>query len=155
MTVSRALALADELKPNLMSTEAKYAFLNEIEAMIHGELIMTHAHTAEEEECPVYTVPEETAGTEETVTTEEQGTETETTEETEEEEAEDTDPELLIPSPYDMLYPYYIITNIDYLNQEMDKYNNDRAIFENKYQQAADWINRTRMPIRKVREINI
>lgn len=125
MTIQGAIALADELKPNLMTRAAKLAFLNEIEGMIHAELLMKHVHTQAEEQRPVYD--------------------------------DDTDPstELLIPSPYEMLYPYWIISKIDHQNQEMDKYNNDRALFENAYQQAADWMNRERQPIRRVREIRI
>lgn len=125
MTIQAALDMADQLKPNMMSRAAKILFLNEIEQMIHEELIMRHAHTQEEETKPEY--------------------DTDTDEGT----------ELLIPSPYDMLYVYWIMSKIDLLNQELDKYNNDRALFENGYQQAADWINRTRMPISRVREIRI
>lgn len=153
MTLQGAIEMADELKPNMMSTAAKIAFINEIEGIIFSELIMTHEHTLEEETRPVYDVSmlETAAATETEVETEE----TEGTEEPEEEEEEDEPTELLIPSPYDMLYPYWIISKIDHQNQEMDKYNNDRALFENAYQQAADWINRTRRPIRRVREIRI
>lgn len=124
MTVNGAISMADSLKPNLMATATKIAFLNEIDGMIHKELIMTHAHEAEEEEWEPY-------------------------------DTGDGSTELIIPSPYDMLYPYWLMTKIDLLNQEMDKYNNDRALFENAYQQAADWINRTRMPVRRVGEIRI
>lgn len=125
MTIQAALDMADQLKPNMMGRAAKIIFLNEIEGMIHEELIMRHEHTAEEETRPEY--------------------DTDTDETT----------ELIIPSPYDMLYVYWIMSKIDLLNQELDKYNNDRALFENGYQQAADWINRTRMPISRVREIMI
>lgn len=125
MTIQAALDMADQLKPNMMSRGAKIAFLNEIDQMIHGELIMTHFHTLTERTKPEY--------------------DTETDEGT----------ELLIPSPYDMLYVYWMMSKMDLLNQELDKYNNDRALFENAYQQAADWINRTRMPISRTREIRI
>ena len=125
MTIQGALDMADQLKPNMMSRAMKIAFLNELDGKIHTEVIMTHAHAAEEETLPVYDT--------------------------------ETDPgtELLIPSPYDGFYPYWIMSRIDELNQEMDKYNNDRALFENKYQEATDWINRTRMPVRLAREIMI
>ena len=124
MTVNGAIAMADSMKPNMMTTSTKIAFLNEIDGMIQKELIMTHAHTAEEEEWEPY-------------------------------DAEDGSTELIIPSPYDMLYPYWLMSKIDLLNQELDKYNNDRALFENAYQQAADWINRTRRPNRIVTEVQI
>ena len=125
MTIQAALDMADQLKPNMMQRAAKIGFLNEIDNMIYRELIMRHEHTDVEETAPAYDM--------------------ETDEAT----------ELLIPTPYDMLYVYWIMSKIDLLNQEMDKYNNDRALFENAYQQAADWINRTRMPISRTREIRI
>ena len=117
MTIQAALDMADQLKPNMMQRAAKIGFLNEIDNLIHREIIMRHEHTAAEETAPEYD--------------------------------NDTDAatELLIAAPYDMLYVYWIMSKIDILNQEMDKYNNDRALFENAYQMAADWINRTRMPI--------
>lgn len=37
----------------------------------------------------------------------------------------------------------------------MDKYNNDRSMFENHYQLMADWVNRSRMPIPIAREVII
>lgn len=125
MTIQAALDMADQLKPNMMQRAAKIGFLNEIDNLIHRELIMRHEHTSAEETAPAYD------------TTTDEAT------------------ELLIPTPYDMLYVYWIMSKIDLLNQEMDKYNNDRALFENAYQMAADWINRTKMPISRTREIRI
>lgn len=125
MTIQGALDMADQLKPNMMTRGAKITFLNEIEGIIHGELILTHAHTAAQESWTAYST--------------------------------ETDPgtELLIPAPYDMLYPYWLMSKIDHQNMEMDKYNNDRALFENAYQQAADWINRTKRPLSPVKELRI
>ena len=59
---------------------------------------------------------------------------------------------LLVSSPHDMLYVYWLITQIDHMNMEMDKYNNDRALFQNAYDQYSDWYTRTHMPIQRVRE---
>lgn len=59
---------------------------------------------------------------------------------------------LLVSSPHDMLYVYWLITQIDHLNMEMEKYNNDRALFQNAYDQYSDWYTRTHMPIQRVRE---
>ena len=125
MTVQAALAMADTMRPNMMPRPTKLVFLNEIEQQIHGEIILKHAHIDAEKTC-------------ETIDA-------------------DTDPEreLLIPAPYDKVYWRYIICQIDDMNQEMDKYNNDRALFEHEYSEMADWVNRTRMPISTVREIQI
>ena len=125
MTIQGALDMADQMRPNMMEEATKISFLNELEQMIHGELIMKHVHSAEEEVTPEYD--------------------------------EDTDPatELLIPSPYDKVYWLYIMHRIDLQNQEMDKYNNDRALFEHAYQEAADWINRTRQGTTSLLRIRI
>lgn len=125
MTIQHAINLADSMKPNMMTTPVKIGFLSEIEGKIHEEIIMTHAHTAEEETRPEY------------------------------DEDTDTSTEMLVPAPYDMVYVYWLMAQIDHLNQEMDKYNNDRSLFEDAYGNYADYVNRKKMPIQRNREIRI
>ena len=153
MTPEKAIQLADEMKPNMMSAEVKYQFLNEIEGKVFHEVIMTHEHD-EDAECPHYEppTPGETEEAEEENESEEE-TEEETEEESEEEEAEDEPAEMLAPSPYDMLYVYWLMCQIDHVNQEMDKYNNDRGLFENAWGNFADYWNRTKMPIQRNRQL--
>ena len=55
--------------------------------------------------------------------------------------------ELLVAAPYDMVYVYWIMCQIDHLNMEMDKYNNDRALFENAWGNFADYWNREVPPL--------
>ena len=117
MTIAEAIALADQMKPNMMADTVKIRFLSEIEGKIHTEIIMTHAHTAEEETRPEY--DENTAQT----------------------------TEMLVPAPYDMVYVYWLMCQIDHLNQEEDKYNNDRGLFEDAWGNFGDYWNRGRMPI--------
>ena len=125
MTIQQALDMADQLKPNMMSTAVKIGFLNEIEGKLQREIIATHEATAEE------LVPRNyDTGT-------------------------DPATELLIPAPYDGFYPFYIMMQIDILNQEADKYNNDAALFGQKYQEMNNWWNRTRMPVSRVSELRI
>lgn len=123
MTIQKAIDLADSMKPNMMLQAVKIGFLSEIEGKIHEEIIMTHAHTAEEETRPVY------------------------------DEETDTSTEMLVPAPYDMVYVYWLMAQIDHLNQEMDKYNNDRSLFEDAYGNFGDYWNRTRMPIQRNRQL--
>ena len=122
MTIQKALDLADQLKPNMMSRMVKIHFLEEIDRLIHEELVMTHEHTAAEETVPSYDT--------------------------------DTDggTELIVPSPHDMLYVYWLMSKIDHMNQETDKYNNDRALFEREYEETSDWWTRTKRPLQKTRE---
>ena len=58
-----------------------------------------------------------------------------------------TDTELLAPAPYDMVYVYWLISRIDHMNQEMDKYNNDRILFENAWGELSDYWTREHMPL--------
>lgn len=123
MTIQQAMDKADRMKPNMMPEEDKIGFLSEIEGKIHEEIIMTHEHTAEEETRPEYD--------------------------------SDTDPttEMLVPAPYDMIYVYWLMAQIDHLNQEMDKYNNDRSLFEDAWGNFADYWNRKKMPIQRNRQL--
>ena len=125
MTIQQAMDKADAMKPNMMLETVKIGFLSEIEGKIHEEIIMTHEHTAEEETLPVY------------------------------DEYTDTSTEMLVPAPYDMVYVYWLMAQIDHLNQEMDKYNNDRRFFEDARGNFADDWNRKKMPIQRNREFRI
>ena len=122
MTIQQAMDKADRMKPNMMPVEDKIGFLSEIEGKIHEEIIMTHEHTAEEE-----TRPEYDSNTPRTT-------------------------EMLVPAPYDMIYVYWLMAQIDHVNQEMDKYNNDRSLFEDAWGNFADYWNRKKMPIQRNRQ---
>ena len=123
MNIQEALDFADGLKPNMMPAQMKIAFLQEIDQLIYKEILLKHEHTEEQEVLPEYDT----------------GT--------------DRGTELLVPDPYSMLYPYWLMSKIDLQNLEMDKYNNDRALFENAYNTMQDWWTRTYMPIMKNRQI--
>lgn len=62
---------------------------------------------------------------------------------------EDTDPgtELLVPDPYSNFYKYWLMMKIDEQTLEMDKQNNDAALFEQWWGTASDWYTRHHMPI--------
>ena len=122
MNIQEVLDLADSMKPNMMLPQIKLAYLTEIDGMIYEELVMKHAHTEEEEARPHYD--------------------------------SDTDPgtELIVPSPYDMLYVYWLMSKIDMQNQEDGRYNVDRAHFENAYDTMSDWWTRNHMPMQTTRE---
>ena len=125
MNIQEALDFADGLKPNMMPAQMKIAFLQEIDQLIYKEILLKHEHTAEQEVLPEY--------------------DTDT----------DRGTELLVPDPYSMLYPYWLMSKIDLQNLEMDKFNNDNALFESAYMELQDWWNRTFMPIQRHRQIHI
>lgn len=117
MTINEAITMADKMKANMMDRAVKVRFLNEIEGKIHREILMKHAHATEEETPPHYD------------NNTDQGT------------------VLLVPAPYDSIYVYWIMAQIDHINLEMDKYNNDRALFEDAWNNFSDFWTREHMPI--------
>ena len=122
MTIQEAMDLANQMKPNMMIPGTQIRFLSELEGKIHEEIVMKHVHTEEEETKPQYDT------------------------------GSDPGTVLLVPAPYDMLYVYWLMSKIDLMNMEMDKYNNDRALFENAYDEMSDWWTRTKMPLQAARE---
>ena len=143
MNAQEIINRADAERPNMIAPELKLKYLNEIEGIIFNEVILTHAHE-EDAECPVHILPAD----------EEEETESEVeTEEETEEPAED--PPMLVPEAYEELYVYWLYTKIDIVNQEMDKYNNDRLMFDVSYRTFGDYWNRTHIPVPVVRQIRI
>lgn len=55
----------------------------------------------------------------------------------------DEDTTLLVISPYDELYVYYILAQINLLQQEVKYYNNNIAVYEDKYRNYRDYLNRS------------
>lgn len=53
---------------------------------------------------------------------------------------------LLIPFPYDELYPRFLAMRIDLENGELDRYNNDAAVFNRLWQNTAAHHCRTHTP---------
>lgn len=51
--------------------------------------------------------------------------------------------ELLIPSPWDELYPHYLAMRIDLAHQDIDRYNNEAAAYEAHRRAWANDYNRT------------
>lgn len=57
---------------------------------------------------------------------------------------------LIAQYPYDQLYRWYLSSQIDLANMEIDKYNNSKTLFNNAYLTFTDYYNRTHMPKRRV-----
>lgn len=54
---------------------------------------------------------------------------------------------LLVPAPYDEMYLHYLIAQIEYFDQQENRYNNANGLFESVWNDYACWYNRTHMPI--------
>ena len=47
--------------------------------------------------------------------------------------------QLLLPAPWEEVYVLYLISKIDFYNQESDLYANDAAMYEQKWSEAQAW----------------
>lgn len=70
-------------------------------------------------------------------------------------EATDGDTVLLAPYPYDDVYVKYLAAQIDIVNQEMQKYQNDMILFNAAYDTMTSWWNRNYMPKQQNRQLHI
>jgi hypothetical protein len=109
----------------MMSRKLKIKYLTEIEGLIWSEIVMKHEYDLNAIQRPQYT--------------------------------EDADPGtvLIVPEPYQMVYVYWLMSKIDMQNQEDDRYNVDRAHFENAYNTMSDWWTREHMPVQRHREFHL
>ena len=62
-----------------------------------------------------------------------------------------TDPntEMLVPAPFDEMYIRWLEAQIDYANEEYDRYNNAVLMYQTAYDGFSAWYNRNHMPISK------
>lgn len=58
---------------------------------------------------------------------------------------EDTNEELLADENYSMMYVFYLFAQMDLMDGEIARYNNDSAMFNQMYQEFANWYNRNHM----------
>lgn len=56
------------------------------------------------------------------------------------------DRKLLLPPPHEEVYSLYLVCKIDYYNQEMDLYANDRAMYDGALAEARGWWRRHHRP---------
>lgn len=119
MTVQQAVELVDRLKPNKYTVEDKVRWLSDVDATIVRELFESHEDNPVEGEFPGYRVDQ------------------------------DDGTALLAPPPYDILYRWYLESQIDLANMEIGKYNNSRSLFNSAYLNFTDYWNRHHMPLQK------
>lgn len=56
---------------------------------------------------------------------------------------------LIVPAPYDDIYLRWLEAQIDYANNEYDKYNNSITVYNATYANFERYYNRTHMPLGK------
>lgn len=115
MTIGELFAQIDELKPSQYDDSVKTIWLNEIEGRIVKELIEVCEPDADMEgfEFHGYT------------------------------DATPIDTELAAKEPYAVLYRYYLYAMIDLANEETDRYQNNSILFNQAYQDFANYWYRT------------
>lgn len=120
MTVTEAIARADELRPNALGEEQKAAWLRQLEGQL-WELWERDGTPLPPEREKLWpwrmTWPEE-------------------------------DPKLLLTGPQEELYQLYLMAKIDYYNQEMDLYMNDMTLYNAALSEAQAWWRRHHRPRR-------
>lgn len=62
---------------------------------------------------------------------------------------DDMGTELIAEEPYDVLYVYWLMAQIDLAASELNKYNNSLALFKEALKDYKAWYNRTHMPVAK------
>ena len=118
MTISQAIATAEELKPHGYSYSVLVQWLSEIDGLVKKEILDTHpGASGAAEDFDGY--DEDTPG----------------------------DTALLVPDPYSRLYFFYLSTMIDLNNGETDKYANSSELFNASYEEYAAFCNRTVKPV--------
>lgn len=60
--------------------------------------------------------------------------------------AQDTERQLTIPDRFQDVYINYMLSKIDYHNQETERYNNDVVMYNSAYDAYAAWFRRNNMP---------
>lgn len=119
MTIAKVIEQMDRLKPNAFSRSEKIEWLNEVESLIHAEIILTHEHSEEQSVFTPYT------------------------------ELSDPDTELLAKAPYDGLYRYYLESKVDMYNMELEKYNNSAELYNGAFSAYRNAYNRAHMPLKR------
>ena len=119
MTIIEAINNIDALKPNAYTQTDKIRWLSRLDGKVKADIIDTH-EGAENTAFNGYNEDDENFSIE---------------------------TELLIPAPYDDVYPLWLEAQIDYANNEYGRYNNSIAMFNATYSAFERWYNRNHMPL--------
>lgn len=62
-------------------------------------------------------------------------------------EKTELDTQLLVPAPYDEMYLRYLEAQMEYYDQQEDRYNNAIDLFDSIWDDFVKWYNRNHMPL--------
>ena len=108
----------DEMRPNSISAEQKAVWLARCDAQIFNELIITHKNA-------IHMRP--FCG---------------------EDEGDAECMEMMVDKPYDAIYEYYLMAQIDLTNGDNDHYNNSMTLYNDALGKFARLWNRENRPLR-------
>ena len=114
MNLAKVIEMADELRDNEVPPKTKAVWIYALDGQLRNDVVSLY-----EDELPWPDYDED--------------------EEPENFEAYDT----MIPAPYDGMYVNYLVARIDLYNGDIDRYNNEAALFERQKQDWANYYNRT------------
>ena len=126
MTISEVLARVDRLKPNSISKADKVLWLSDCDTNIFKSIMRTHQPDEE--------TPETFAGYDDST-------------------SEDT--VLLAEPPYDELYTHFLTMHIDMVNMDINKFNNNTALYNGALMNYAAFYTRTHRPIYPVNSVKL
>lgn len=120
MYIVQAIEEADALKPNAYSQDMKVKWLSLLDKTAWSEVISRHLDESGNVRPDVFNGYNESTDINST--------------------------ELLIPDTYCDVYLYWLKMQIDYNNEEITKYNNDKTLFNTTYLAFVDYYNSTYLP---------
>ena len=121
MTIREAIDNIDANKPNQYSESDKVTWLSSLDYSIYHDILLTHQFPFWKKKEDIVSYSPYTI--------------------------EDMDKKLIVPFPFDKLYPAYISMKIDEMNQETQRYNVSATMFNAYYDDYAKHINKTRRPL--------
>lgn len=116
MTIAECISIIDETRPNQISKQTKTLWLSEIEHRVFDEVLSRAIDFCPEFLFKVYDYDL------------------------------DDGQELMVPDAYGDLYRAYVYSKIDLTLGEIDRYNNDAALFQAAWSDYAAWYRRNHMP---------
>jgi len=129
MQIDEIIAKVDSLEPNQYDQEAKISWLSQLDGKIFAEIILTHdriptrllGHSFRDPDSGMIVYKPYESGNE----------------------------QLIAGPPYgEDMYCYYLEAMIALNNMEAAKYNQKMLMYNNAYQEYANWYNRTHRPHR-------
>lgn len=132
MRVTEIISMVDAMRPNQVEDSVKRARLSDLELMLINEVVLTHEVPMWVTEHDVYKRFLATEGRQSLFN-------------------DYSDCELLIPVPYGRdVYYWWLISEIDLLEGNTERFANDQQLYNNACLTYKDWYNRTYMPVQRI-----